>query len=117
MTGTYNVTLVAQNGSCSDSSNSIVTVINSIGVNQYEDFDVQLYPNPSNGKLFIKSAFSEIDQIQVYNLIGEVYKNISYLNNAGIIEVDLHWFPAGVYFVQITKDSNQITKRVVLMSK
>ena len=60
---------------------------------------LDIYPNPTAGKLYIDSKFIS-DEIKILNLTGEVL--YSKILNAETTEIDISNLPAGVYLV-ITK--------------
>ncbi|MCD6018401.1 MAG: hypothetical protein K0S53_1522 [Bacteroidetes bacterium] len=74
----------------------------------------EVYPNPSNGILYIvnSSMVKEAGQIQVLNSVGQsvLEENI----NGNYKNIDLSKLNNGVYFVKITSDKNTSVKRVVL---
>ncbi len=62
---------------------------------------VHVYPNPNNGKFYVRIDLSELEQqIQVRNIQGQiVYKqNINFLDE---IFIDISNQPIGIYFVEI----------------
>ena len=71
---------------------------------------ISIYPNPSNGKLFISTS-EVIKSIKVTNIIGkEIYSN----NNFNYNSIDLINFNNGVYFIDLSTEKGTITKKIIL---
>ena len=72
--------------------------------------EISIYPNPSNGKLFISTS-EVIKSIKVTNIIGkEIYSN----NNFNYNSIDLINFNNGVYFIDLSTEKGTITKKIIL---
>ena len=69
-----------------------------------------IYPNPSNGKLFISNSNS-IKLIEVYDIIG--HKILS-IKNQTINEIDLSNAPKGIYFVKLLIDNKLYTDKIIV---
>jgi PKD repeat protein len=111
--GTYTITLIGSNSCNSDTAKIVVSII-SAGINEIVfDRNVSLYPNPGNGKIIIESAYQNrsFDAV-IYNSEGkQVFK--TELKHIG--EFDLSDQPAGVYFLQLKDQENNIlTKKFVI---
>jgi len=75
-----------------------------------EDFylnnTISISPNPTSGKVFINGKL--IEQIEVYNLLGQKISSQNNMVNKNPIFVDLSTFKRGVYFFRI-KTNRRIT--------
>ena len=72
--------------------------------------EISIYPNPSNGKLFISTS-EVIKSIKVTNIIGkEIYSNNNFNDNS----IDLINFNNGVYFINLSTEKGTITKKIIL---
>lgn len=73
---------------------------------------VELFPNPTTGKLQIRLTgdFSNPDAVYLRDLSGAIVK--SYRSNAR--EIDMTDLPAGMYFVSVITAEKSVTKKVVL---
>lgn len=71
---------------------------------------ITLYPNPVNDQLFIDSNL-EIGSVEIYNAIGKLVKAVDGYQSSGLNVSELG---KGVYFVKITTDQNQITKKILV---
>lgn len=74
-----------------------------------QDEEVNIYPNPTKGSVFI-SGDSQDRVVKLTNFTGKVIleKNLSYSNL-----LDLSGLPEGVYFIEIQTGSKIVVKRVV----
>lgn len=72
--------------------------------------DIQVYPNPTNDILTVKASQS-IDQIEIYNYMGQLLKTIK--PNTTIAEVTMDSFAAGIYLVKISSQEKSITHKII----
>lgn len=103
-TGTYRVE-AAKKGHCNKSS--IANHVNKLGISAFQlsDFNIQLFPNPSNEILFIKADKSF--KLQVSDFTGRtivMYENIDSIT-----------LPQGVYFFTFTIQGFRVTEKVVVL--
>ena len=80
-------------------------------INEEVNFDLSLYPNPSDGFFTIQSD-RLIELIEIYSPDGQLVQAITPLNN--LQKVDLNQVKAGVYFVRIKANGVWRNKRVVI---
>ena len=72
--------------------------------------ELSLFPNPSNGKLFIKGAKNT--KLRMYNLLGECYM-VKEINQ----NVDIHsleGIPQGIYILEFSSSQDKQTKKLIL---
>jgi len=75
---------------------------------------INIYPNPSNGNLFIKSK-AEIDQIRVINLWGVPHSSYKVSDQHSLSISDL---PSGLYFIEALLNGNKLAfKKVVVLNE
>jgi hypothetical protein len=85
----------------------------STSTNQLQTFAV--YPNPSNGKVFISSPESiKIDQITILDINGRIIKSITPHNIQEQYELDLSGINQGVYFAAIDSSEGKLTRKIIL---
>ncbi|OFY87018.1 MAG: hypothetical protein A2236_00070 [Bacteroidetes bacterium RIFOXYA2_FULL_33_7] len=100
----YTVTVTDANG-CTEDASAVA-----LGVNTIATTSVNIYPNPSKGILNVTNVKGS--EVSVYNIIGEaIIKLTSTTNN---VSLDMSELSNGTYIVRIVKDSNVITKKVML---
>lgn len=75
--------------------------------------DLNVFPNPTNGKIYVENNISDIITVRVINTAGvEVYINE---NNNIILEegVNVESFPNGIYFLVIESDSKLYSTKFI----
>ena len=113
--GTYSVTLKATNAA---GGNSIISKTNffSIGVVgiSSQSSTVSVYPNPTNGRLFITNPSKDAQEITVFSSIGKQVN--SSVSADGIISLDIKSQTKGMYLIRITNKNTKSVqvKKVVL---
>lgn len=112
--GDYQV--IVYNGGCpsdsSDSYNYIVGIEDLAG-----NKEITLYPNPTNGKLFMsfEKPFKDL-RLSVINLEGRIVLSrlLKDVPKGFITELDLGKVPSGVYFVRFTNKEISRTARIIV---
>ena len=82
-----------------------------VGVEELTSAALEIYPNPTNGQVTIIAA-SQIDQMTIYNVVGEIVQNVSALQSSQIV-VDLSKYPSGMYIVTAKTGDVVITERLI----
>jgi len=82
-----------------------------VGVEELTSASLEIYPNPTNGQVTIIAA-SQIDQMTIYNVVGEIVQNVSALQSSQIV-VDLSKYPSGMYIVTAKTGDVVITERLI----
>jgi Flp pilus assembly pilin Flp len=86
----------------------IYDLSNVLEIENHSRFDFSVYPNPTTGNVNIQSG-TPIDQIEIYNLLGQLVNSNTNQNIIDISSVDL-----GVYFVKVMDENGNIgTQKVV----
>ena len=73
--------------------------------------NISLIPNPVSDLLTIKSNFTLINKLELFNIEGQLIQEY-FLNNLRI-EIDLVQIPTGIYFVKIVSGNDIITKKII----
>lgn len=76
---------------------------------EYKELLFHIFPNPVEDHLTIKTPFN-IEEISIYNLLGQRVKNISANSKNSI---DMSHLKSGIYFVEVKSDNNTSTKRII----
>ena len=104
--------------SCENSAQQTIIVEESNAVstiNSDEYFDI--YPNPSNGLFTLKIKYQDFNDVHVsvVNQLGmTVYLNrITKLRNSSY-QIDLSTFAKGIYFINISGERVNVTKKIVI---
>jgi hypothetical protein len=96
--GSYAV--IVNLGGCPDTSGC--HAIQSVGLPDIHNQDLNIYPNPVTHTLFISGAAAN-NPIVVYNTLGEIVLSVA--AQPGVTEIDFSMFSPGVYSVHVTGDS------------
>lgn len=76
----------------------------------YNNTSLHLYPNPTENRLFIETEH-EIEEIVIYDVYGRKCQQANETTSQQVLDVtDLN---AGIYFVKVVTDNNEIVKRFV----
>jgi hypothetical protein len=94
-----------------------VTYEENTGINDNLTLNIiNIYPNPSNGKLTINSN-QDIAQISVYDITGKAVHNQEYTNKQNQTEIDLSALNNGIYFIAVQSANGEITKTKIVLAK
>jgi hypothetical protein len=86
---------------------------NSINVKETSAQNPSVYPNPSNGVVFVKTQ-NQIRKVQVISALGQQVKEYNLSANQAILELDLSMLQ-GVYFLRLTNfEGEQSLHKVIL---
>lgn len=80
------------------------------GVDPIDEMEVSVYPNPTNGKVWIETS-SFIDSVVIYDLMG--YKVSEYQPKSFSFSADLNAEKKGIYFVKISSQNVVKTFKIV----
>ncbi len=78
-----------------------------VGLEEEAANSFALYPNPSNGFIFIDNQELAGTSVQIVNTLGQVVKTDLIAND---LKMDVSELPNGAYFLNITTDNGVITK-------
>ena len=110
--GTYEVTLIASNGVCSDTTKDNVTIMfESIAEFSSGNY-VAIYPNPSaDGNVILSFTDNSIQTIslRISNQLGDIiniYENIEIINSK--LSLDLSYLNSSVYFIEVIANQERV---------
>jgi uncharacterized protein YcgI (DUF1989 family) len=72
-----------------------------------------VYPNPSNGTVFVKTQ-NDVRKIQVVSALGQQIKDFNISSAQQVVEIDLNDFH-GVYFLRLTSQSGEQSLHKVII--
>ena len=83
-----------------------------VSVDEIEQSNLNIYPNPTNGLLTLSSNDSNIERITLMNVQGQVIISKETSNNK--VQIDIANYPSGVYFVNALLSNGQMaTKKLI----
>ena len=108
---TYTVTMIAYNDCGTDTT--IVNILpDPLGVSTINLEDIiSVYPNPTNGKVFVNASGNDSYKLEVYNVVGELIETRPFTHTSA---VDLTSKADGLYFVKVSSGTQSLTKKVLL---
>jgi len=116
-TATIRVKSISNNCGESDYSQPLeiaCDVCEGIADNTFDD--IYIYPNPTSGEFVVEfPSIHQIKHITVYNLLNDRIADINPPNNSyRKFSINLSGNPAGIYFIKMQSDGNEIIRKIVL---
>jgi hypothetical protein len=96
---------------CSNSATNYVFVDDCSGIEELDEFGVDVYPNPTQGVVSISSESSLIASVKVFDAAGRLV--VLHEGNGQEIKVDLSRYETGIYTLEISADNQLLRTRVV----
>lgn len=96
---------------CVSSSPDTCNILNSTNSLTTKHNSIDIYPNPTNGKIFINASINEIVAIQIYNIFGDSIIENNVQSNTVI---DLSNYSDGIYLIKAQIGQQFITNKIVL---
>ena len=85
-------------------------VVTNVGISDIAKLaPISVYPNPSNGEIYIDNAVNS--EITLLNTYGTIVLRVNAASNHHLIDVDI---ASGIYLLRVVKDKKIITKRVII---
>ncbi|MAR20473.1 MAG: hypothetical protein CMD25_00180, partial [Flavobacteriales bacterium] len=106
--GQYWLIVTDNQGCTSDTAFYNLTVLNN---NLIDDDLLKIYPNPTNGYLFVESE-KNISKILIYNNLGELVLNDNNLNKYK--SLDLSHLTKGTYYIKLNINNEIIKRKIIL---
>lgn len=109
-TGNYEITLIARNGQCLDTTKQQITVIQgTVGLQDIKTKDGSfIYPNPATDELFIRLEETSSATATIFSLLGDKVGNYRLVQ--GNNRIPLNGLPAGKYIISITGNEDDFTQ-------
>ncbi len=100
--GTYKVELTVTNiNNCSSTSSKNI-VINGVGINSNSTNSFSIYPNPSNGKILIRTESILLAYIQIIDMQGRVLVELKSTSIQNEYELNIQHLEKGTYIARIS---------------
>lgn len=73
---------------------------------------IEIYPNPTGGKLYVNAGLSGEAVIRLFDLLGaEVFETVRLLDENVPVSLDLQNLPAGLYLIQVTAGGQSTVRK------
>ncbi len=116
--GQYNYKYITGNGVCPDDTSSVVVTVTScnwLSVDEAALEEMNLYPNPSTGLVYIESTFSAgTFKLDITDINGRTVETAGNTISSGTTTVNLSHVQKGTYFFKLSNDQAEKVYRVVI---
>jgi len=82
-----------------------------VGIADYLDQMITIYPNPTDAKIMIQNNHSLVQDVEVYDAFGKTLFTLKVNDNTAVI--DMTGYAAGLYFARISTPEGILTKRFI----
>ncbi|MBN2776880.1 MAG: T9SS type A sorting domain-containing protein, partial [Bacteroidales bacterium] len=84
-----------------------------MGIEQYSDLNLSIYPNPVSDVLNISldNDFGKEVSLSIYNSMGQIVENKSFYNE-NLISINIESLTSGTYYLILNSDAGTIKKNV-----
>lgn len=81
-----------------------------LGVSEFQLFDISLYPNPANSEIRIK-GLNEDAEVIIFDITGkQVFKTVNYLDTS----IKTKGFKSGLYLVKVKNEKGSKTLKMII---
>ena len=102
-----------QNSGCSNSDSVQITVFDGTGIENPENPEIEIFPNPSYGKFTIKGE--NLQSVEIRNITGKVIYSSDDFKSSDEFHFDLKAEAKGIYFVKVVgKDFVEYRKLILI---
>lgn len=115
--GQFNYQYITGNGVCPNDTAGVVvnvTICDWLSTDEIALEEMNLYPNPSTGMVFIESGFSGVFTLEITDINGRKIESANNTVAAGTSTVDLNHVQKGTYFFKLSNESAEKVYRVVI---
>jgi len=109
---TYHVTVTTMNTAAQESVPSEILEIDvKLGIVDLKASCFKIYPNPTTGELIIENGELRIENVEIYNIVGQKQKIIFNFQFSTFNSIDISHFPAGTYFIKVGNSAQKFIKK------
>jgi len=109
--GDFEISVSVSDGTNVTEQEYLLSVTGALGIDNTNNSEVSIYPNPTEGKFNISNV--ENSSIYIFNTGGELIKQIDHATDIEII--DITGYSAGSYIVRVVTKDQVITKSVTII--
>jgi len=109
----YSITLIIENGCGADTLTQLVPVVKQVGIEEIEENNFSIFPNPANENFQVKSKFNSIASLEIFDAMGKLVYTEQHLKNNQTVY--LKQLAAGIYSVVIQVNGEMEVKKLVLL--
>ncbi len=108
--GDYNV-VCTDNNSCEVEA-AIFNVVASVQ-SANANLQIDIFPNPVHKELKIENVISKVQNISIWNVLGEKVYQAELRNQRSEIKIDLSFLESGIYFLKVVGEKNSCILKFV----
>jgi len=108
--GEFTITLIVTNGDCSDTTSRTIQ-ITGVGIVQTESGTTMIFPNPTEGVIYINPNMASTHEVRLLNNLGQLVADPIRFDSETTL--DLTTLAAGVYFVELRSGSGSLRQQVI----
>lgn len=109
---TYTILLFCENNGCQNFDTTSIYIPEPNGTFEVEDDQIQVYPNPTNGRLHIVARNkSKLVSVSILNNNGGLEK--TYTASSKSTELDITSLPSGMYYLKIQTTQGNHFRKIV----
>ena len=111
--GTYTVLQTVANSCGQIDTISHTVVINGVSINEESLLtkQIKLFPNPVNSSLTIQTKNDKIQNVRIYNLLGQELLNTTEMSQI-VVHLDVSLLPNGIYIVDIETEKGRWLEKI-----
>lgn len=117
-TGSYPITVTDQNGCQLDTSISVN--LNTVGIDEVEQQELEIFPNPTRGILNVNLQLNDPSKIEleVFDISGRKLMARSIENTSDLkMQLDLSQLPTSPVWIRVTTNKQTFYKKVVILGR
>lgn len=107
--GTYTVKVGDEN-TCTSHSDDFEYLQTGINTTE-ENWDVSIYPNPTNGMVYLKLQYTDAADVKLFNGLGQLIYQYTLVNGQEV-HVDLSGYAVGVYYLKATVGKEIVNQKI-----
>ena len=80
---------------------------------EFDTININVYPNPTTGELRIENNDLQIDNVQIFDIVGKLVISFIVSSQSQEIVINISPLTNGTYFVRLKTDKSELTKKVI----
>lgn len=89
-----------------------VHFFNPLSVPEYDDFQVEIYPNPVESQLHISSVHPDIESVDIVDVRGRIIWSRNHIH-ADNLRIDMSGFPSGLYLIRLESPRQVEVRKII----
>jgi hypothetical protein len=110
--GTHTITYQFTDGNgCADSASTTITIQDCIGLDEFNDIDLTIYPNPASDFLTLETNGVIIEVVNIYDAAGRLVQSIT--SNTATLQLEISSMSTGMYTVEVIANGSVYRDKVL----